>query len=87
MGEELIAKIQKECTDNYKKSFLDYGVCKRLFPEKGEGTGGTMIWEFSKTVAGMVGHDLDIAYIMLFTQLIDFKRLNLKEFVESASKP
>ena len=84
-GDERIAKIQKECRDNYKTSGLEYGVCKKLFPEKGEGTGGTMIWEFSKTVAGMVGHDLDIAYIMFFTQLIDLKRLNLKKFIESAS--
>jgi hypothetical protein len=85
-GDEHITKIRKECMDNYKKSFLDYGVCKKLFPEKEEGTGGTMIWEFSKTVAGIVGHELDIAYMMFFTQLVDFKHLHLKEFVEGVSK-
>jgi hypothetical protein len=45
-----------------------------------------MIWEFSKTVAGIVGHDFDAIYIMFFTQLVDFKRLGLKEFVEGVSK-
>jgi hypothetical protein len=85
-GDERIAGIQKECMENYKKSYLDYGVCKKLFPEKGEGAGGTMIWEFSKTVAGLVGHDFDAVYIMFFTRLVDFQRLKLNEFVEGATK-
>jgi hypothetical protein len=33
-GDERVAKIQKESMDNYKKSMLDYGVCKKFSPTK-----------------------------------------------------
>jgi hypothetical protein len=84
-GAERIAAIQQESMANYHKSLMDYGTCKKLFPDRSEGTGGTMIWEFSKTVAGIVGHEMDVIYIIFFSQLVSFKGLELKKFVEDVS--
>lgn len=81
---ERIGKIQKECMDNYTKSCMDYGHYKILVPEKGQKPAGTMLWEFSKTIAVILGHEMDIAYIMAATAAVNLSALNLKKFVNYA---
>ena len=86
-GDERIRRVQAECKRNYGISLTqDYGQCAKLFPDKGEGTGGTMIWEFSKTVAAIAGHEMDAAYVTFFSQIVDFEGLELPKFVNDAAR-
>jgi hypothetical protein len=82
-GYERIKKIQIETMENYKKSILDYGVCKKIVPDQGESPAGTFLWEFSKTAAGIIAHEADIAYMGFFVQLVNFKGLNARAFVDA----
>ena len=83
-GVERTEKMQKECMDNFKKSCVDYGHYKRLVPEKGQPPAGTMLWEFAKTIAVILGQEMDIAYIMAATAVVNLNALNFKKFIAYA---
>jgi len=67
--EDKIKKINEECRQNYIISMGEWGQCKKIFPEKGEGLGGTLFWEFGSVIAELAGHEKDPAYMFLPTEL------------------
>lgn len=86
-GDERIRKIQQECRKNYGISLMqDYGQCAALYPKEGEPLKGTMIWEFSQTMAAIIGHEHDAAYVTFFTTLIDFDGLELERLVAAVTR-
>jgi hypothetical protein len=82
---EKIRRIQTEFMDHYRQSQHSYGACEKLSPEQGEGHDGTLIWEFAKTVGAITGHEVDAAYLVFFTQIVNLPGLKLPELAARPS--
>lgn len=82
--DDKIKKIEEECRHNYIVSMEEWGQCKGLFSEKDKGMKDNLFWEFSKVIAKLAGHEKDIAYMLLPTELATaaLKDLDPKLFIE-----
>lgn len=70
-------EYKEELRKLYNERQLEYALYRRYFPEKDEGTGGTLFWEFSKIVAEETGVPMevpiDIKVIIIVTNIaVDF---------------
>jgi hypothetical protein len=86
--EKLKEGIKHDFYNNINVAELEYSKCKKLFPEKDEGTKDTLFWELGKNIAELSGWDHNptvIVECMCFS-FEKFAEMKLDELIDSAGK-
>ncbi len=76
-------KIKEKYMGNFNISVAEYSKYKKWLPEKDEGAKGTLLWEFVKTIAKLVGQEHRVGFKLSITQMVSnsIKDLNIKSFI------
>lgn len=88
--------LEEHAKQEYKKSSFnvynvrmeEYSKYKKHFPEKDEGSKGTLFWEFTKNICKLVGRDYDPALKMMCIRMnIEaIEDLDPKSFIKKVKK-
>lgn len=80
-----IEGVKKDCWRNFFIAMEEYSQYQKLFPEKDEGTKGTLFWEFSKNISKLAGHENNPALIIACEAIVvtSLKGLDIKSFIEN----
>ncbi|MEA1939106.1 MAG: hypothetical protein U9N03_00385 [Candidatus Caldatribacteriota bacterium] len=75
--------IKKKCMGNFYIRVAEYSKYKKWLPKKGEGAKGTLLWEFVKTIAKLVGQEHRGDFILGIMQTLtnSLKDLDIKSFI------
>jgi hypothetical protein len=81
---EMVKKIKGESMQNFITSMAEYSKYKKIFPEEGEGTKDTLMWEFGKNILSFAGEEGNVPMLMMTSEITvqSIVKLNPKEFIE-----
>lgn len=84
-SDDLIEKIKRESIENLFAFVDEYSKYKKLIEEKDESPKDTLFWEFSKNIAKLAVHEMDITFIMPVYKLLIYslKDLDIKSFIKN----
>ena len=76
-------KIKEECMGNFNISAAKYSKCEKWLPGKDGGAKGTLLWEFVKTIAKLVGQEHRVGFKLGVMQMVSnsIKDLDTKSFI------